>query len=257
MEKEKALAQSFNILVSIHKDLDYLGETLAFLRGSPVCIAGCGNCCKQSFHVTGISAKFIASNVLSLPAARQQDIITRLEKWLLHDLPSVRLHFSQDGQQELDTRQQESDEVFRLWCPFLDEQYRCLIHLWRDVTCRAWGVTRPMATFCHRPLGDGETMETVQYFGADNPIVKDIQRQSVVLNRILSADAPAFLLKGWLPYLVYVLLVPRERLETIKGRIQEIKSAPIQGHIPWILTKEDSDNFALRDDRMLERAVKV
>lgn len=257
MEKEKALAQSFNILVSIHKDLDYLGETLAFLRGSPVCISGCGNCCKQSFHVTGVSAKFIAHSVSSLPAARQEDIITRLEKWLLHDLPSVRLHFSLDGQQELDTRQRESDEVYRLWCPFLDEQYRCLIHLWRDVTCRAWGTTRPMATFCRRPLGDTETMAAVQYVGPENPLVEDIKRQTVVLHRILEADAPAFLLKGWLPYLVYVLLVPRERLATIKSQIQEIKSAPVDGHVPWILTKEDSDRFTKHGDLMLEKAIRV
>lgn len=257
MEKEKALAQSFNILVSIHKDLDYLGETLAFLRGSPVCIAGCGECCRQSFHVTAISAKFIAYNASQLPPARQEDILQRLEKWLLYDVPGVRLKFSQDGQKELDQRYQESDEVWRLWCPLLDEQSRCLVHLWRDVTCRAWGVSRPMARHCKRPLGEGETMAAVQYVGADNPIVEEIEQKTKELQEVLGKNAPEFLTKGWLPYLLYVLLAPRSRSDKIKNRIQEIKSSPASSSIPWILTKEDSDKFALHDDRMLERAVKV
>ena len=257
MEKQQALAQGFDTLVSIHKDLDYLAETLSFHRGSPVCVSGCGQCCHQSFHVTGISAKFIAHNAGYLPAERREDIIRRLEKWLVYDVPGVRPRFSQDGQHELDLREQESDEVYRLWCPFLDEQSRCLIHLWRDVTCRAWGVTRPMARHCLRPLAAGETLQAVQYMGVDNPIVQDIKTKTTELTKLLSTNAPAFLLKGWLPYLVYVLLVPTERLNVIKDRIQEIKSAPVEGHIPWILTKEDSDTFTRQDDRMLERAVKV
>jgi Fe-S-cluster containining protein len=257
MEKERALAQSFNILVSIHKDLDYLGETLAFLRGSPVCIEGCGNCCKQSFHVTGVSAKFIAYNISHLPAERQEEIIRRLEKWLLYEVPGVRLSFSQDGQHELDLRQQEGDEVYRLWCPFLDDESRCLIHLWRDVTCRAWGVTRPIARHCRRRLAATETLEAVQYVGSDNPMVRDIKTKTMELSELLRTTAPAFLLKGWLPYLVYVLLVPSDRLDIIKDRIQEIKSAPVESAMPWILTREDSQSFTKQDALMLERAVKV
>ena len=257
MEKQEALAQGFDTLVSIHKDLDYLAETLGFLRDSPVCISGCGECCHQSFHVTGISAKFIAYNVSHLPAERQEVVISRLEKWLLYDVPGVRLRLSQDGQRELDLREQEGDEVWRLWCPFMDDRSRCLIHLWRDPTCRAWGVTRPMAKHCKRPLAAAETLEAVQFIGSDNPIIVGVKAKTWELTEMLRKNAPAFLLKGWLPYLVYVLLVPKERLNLIKDRIQEIKTAPVESSIPWILTKEDSDSFAKHDNRMLERALKI
>ena len=239
MEKQQALAQGFNTLVSIHKDLDYLAETLAFHRGSPVCVSGCGACCKQSFYVSGISARFIAHNVIHLPAERQQHIIERLEAWLVNEVPGVRLHFSEDGQHELEVRREEDSKVARLPCAFLDDDFRCLIHLWRDVTCRAWGVTRPIATYCRRPLSKTETMEAIQYVGSDAPIVQEIQRKTRGLEQLLRRNAPAFLLKGWLPYIVYVLLVPRDRLNLIKDRIQEIKSVPVTILIPWILTNED------------------
>lgn len=250
--------RAFDILEAIHKDLDYLEATLSFHLGGPICVPNCGRCCMQSFLVPEISAQYIASRIKSLPAQRQEVIVGRLERWLLYELPGVRFNFSDngDGENEQAVRQSEYTDTSRLWCPFLNEDKRCLIHPWRDVTCRAWGVTRPMSSICLRPVYEGETEEARHYIGSGNKLVEEVQFQTALLKGFLGDYLPTALRKGWLPTIVYRLLRPKQ-WDTISAKVQETKIAKYDGSLNWLLTKEDVDQRAIKEDSFLEKSIKI
>jgi Fe-S-cluster containining protein len=252
------VGRAFSLLNSIHKDLDYAETTLSYLLGGPVCVEQCGGqCCHQSLVITEISAQYMAANIKSvLPAERQGFITDRLRKWLLFNVPGVRLNFSNDTNDiETRLRQNEYEITGKLWCPLVDETGKCLIYPWRDVTCRAWGITRPPGGKCPRPAYPSETEQLRNYIGSGDPIVKEIGYQTAALKGLLREYLPQQLRKGWLPTLLYRILCPVEWL-AIENMVQEIKIAQYEGvELLWILTKEEVDSYVKNTG--LEDAIKI
>ncbi len=236
-------ARAFNLLESMAKDLDYLGVILSHHLGGPICISSCGICCQQSFIAPEISAQYIAFNIKTLPLKKREMIESRLEKWLLYEVPGVRLKFSEDGQKEEADRQTEYEAIATLWCPFLDPEKMCLIYPWRDLNCRAWGVTRPMSAICQRLVYEGETINTRQHVGPSNPLVKGVLWQVEELRQLCLANMPEALRKGWLPTMVYRLLKP-EGWRRIAREVQESKAARYEIKQLWLITREDILNYA-------------
>lgn len=247
---EEAL-QAFKLIESVDKDLDYLGVILSHHLGGPVCISNCGDCCHQSFIVPEISAQYIAYNIKTQPGKNRGMIEERLEKWLRYKVPGVRLNFSDDGTQEATTRQAEYEALAMLSCPFLDDNKRCLIYPWRDFNCRAWGVTRPMAAVCRRPVYEGETPEVRHYVGPENPLVKEILGQIKELEKLLAEHIPDALRTGWLPTVVYRLLKP-EGWRKLAPEVQESKAARYEVKHLWLITKDDADKYAKKTFNLKE-----
>jgi Fe-S-cluster containining protein len=263
MPDAAAARRAFELLEGIYKDLSLVSDTLSCILGGPLCAAACGRCCQQPILITDIAAQYIVLNMRTLPPERQLDIKNRLEQWLLFDIPGVRPKFSNDGRPDEEAlRNHEYDLVSRLWCPFMEEDKRCSIYPWRDITCRAWGVTRPAAAFCQRPLGKDETGMNRNYVTCDNHTVQGVQHQIAMLRGLLEDFMPGALTKGWVPFMVFRLL-DGKRLDQIKGKIQEAKVAayakPVNPPVITlgILTKEQADAVCEFDPNFLEQSIKI
>ncbi len=250
---KEVIGQAFDLIHSIHKNQDYLQMMLGFHLGGPICIPDCGVCCCQSITTTEISAHYIASNIRrSLDQTKQDEITGRLRRWLLFSLPGVRLNFSDDGSEEMDIRHREGDLVGNLWCPFLGDSKGCLIYPWRDPTCRAWGISRPVARLCRRPYYSGESPETRCFF-EDNHEIRQIQRDAAQLKGLLTEYVPGMLKKGWLPTLLYRILKPQEWAE-IKLEVQETKDAQYESPLMWLLTEQEVKQY-VKDEDILANSI--
>lgn len=254
MVDAKMVEQAFRGLLAIHKNLDYMANTLSFLNG-PVCIDHCGVCCHQSVVVTELSAQYIAYGMLALPKEKTDEIKTRLRTWLLAPVAGVRPLFSNDGVEEAKIRFNEYNLINSTWCPLLAEDYKCMIHPWRDVTCRAWGVTRPPDTrVCPRPIYDGEEKHKRKFIMSKDPMVEEVQKLTSDLV-MLFKKYPEVLRKSYLPTLLYQVLEPEDYAK-IKNQIQEAKRLTSVNPLMWILTKEEAD-FYCGERNILENSIKV
>ncbi len=248
------LQQAIGLLEQIHKDLDYLEVNLSYLLGGSLCASGCGTCCMQSFVIPGISAQYMAIQIEKQSDAKQKLITERLERWLLYELPGVRFKFSVDGQAEINMRDQEYTETSRLWCPLLDDQKKCSIYPWRDITCRAWGITRPSGKFCPRPLGEGETDELRMH--VDGESVKPVLYQIAMLTGLLSEHEPSLLQHGWMPAMLYMMLEPQKWRE-IQTRVQQIKTGALKTGYMWLVTPEHLKSFISKDRFSAEASIRI
>lgn len=235
---EAAVWQSFGLLQNIHKDLDYLAELLSFLSG-PVCKDNCGVCCNQSIYIPEVSVQYMAFSMkTNLPEKRQNEITGRLRKWLLYTVPGVRSKFAVDSDAERVLRKTEVNNLARLRCPLLSEANKCLIYPWRDVSCRAWGVTRPMSDICRRPLHEGETEYGRHHITRENALLGEVLHLVDDLEALLMERLPDGLNKVWLPTELYRLLCPQD-YALIKPQVQEAKNVILKAPGMWLITKED------------------
>lgn len=248
--------KAFDIIGGIHKDLDHVAEVLSCNAGGSLCMPGCGHCCQQSILVTDIAAQYIVGNIKTLPTGRRSVITDRLERWLKFEVPGVRLKFGNGNGDEAKIRSREYDLVSRVYCSFLDDNQICLVYPWRDILCRAWGVTRPAtAAICPRPLLDGEKDTSRTFATTDAVEVQGILMQLSMLRGLLQDHLPEALYQGWLPYLVFRALAP-ERWAQIQGQVQEEKKTKYTGEVHWLVTREEVDLLCGPEPDFLAHTVK-
>lgn len=253
----EVIRRAVDLLEQIHKDLDFLEVNLRYLLDGPLCVSGCGVCCQQSFLIPTISAQYIVLGIKKQPEVKQRLLTDRLDRWMRYELPDVRMCFSNDGQKENALRDQEYNIASRLWCPFLDEQKKCMIYPWRDINCRAWGVTRPSsAKICRRPISEVEDEKTRLYIGERDARVREIRYQVAMLIGLLNAYQPSLLQMGWMPALLYKALEPGKWVE-MQPKMQQIKSTGFNTSYSWLLTLEDAVEHAKKEDVSLELSIPI
>lgn len=236
------------MLQNIHKELDFLATALSFYLGDQTCMADCGRCCHQSFTIPRLSGLYIALAINTFPDGDRQCIVEQLEKWLLYEVPGARLHFSDDGQEEEKVRLGEYRTTAGLPCPLLSPDIKCLVYPWRDINCRAWGITRPASKICPRPFGKGEKEGNRRFITAAS---LELQRSALVDH--LREHAPDWLSEYWMPTIVYAFLEPEKWRELYK-RVQQTKYAPYysdKGKV-WLITAEDVRDNTLTDPEVIE-----
>lgn len=233
--------QALVMLQNLHKELDFLATALSFYLGEPLCIPNCGICCHQSFTIPRLSGLYIVLAINTFPKDDRKDIIKRLEKWLLYELPDVRFHFSNDGQEEELVRLKEYRTTHRLSCPLLGPDMKCLIYPWRDATCRAYAATRPAPKDCPRPYGKGESAGNRRFITAKTTL----KTQRDALKNHLEKHAPDWLKEYWMPTIIYAYLEPK-KWEKLYKRIQQTKYSAYHSDNLWLITTED-----VRDDALV------
>lgn len=233
--------QALVMLQNLHKELDFLATALSFYLGEPLCIPNCGICCHQSFTIPRLSGLYIVLAINTFPKDDRKDIIKRLEKWLLYELPDVRFHFSNDGQEEELVRLKEYRTTHRLSCPLLGPDMKCLIYPWRDATCRAYAATRPAPKDCPRPYGKGESAGNRRFITAKTTL----ETQRDALKNHLEKHAPDWLKEYWMPTIIYAYLEPK-KWEKLYKRIQQTKYSAYHSDNLWLITTED-----VRDDALV------
>lgn len=236
---QQAAQQSLGMLYSIHKDLDYLATVMSYQLGGPICVPDCGICCHETLIIPQVSALWISSAIKTLPNETQRFLIERLEKWLLLELPDVRLRFSEDGEAEQALRKREYESVgYGAWCPFLTNDSKCLIYPWRDVVCRSWGVTQAVWPDCPRPVYAGETEKQRKYV----KVAELIHQQISSMTTFLKEHYPEGIRTGWLPNLVYMNLKP-DKWPKLRSRIQQAKYAVFDSDHLWLITEEETRKY--------------
>ena len=250
------IRRAVDLLEQIHKDMDFLEVNLRYLLDGPLCVPDCGGCCQQSFLIPTISAQYIVLNIKKQPEPKQRLLTERLERWVRYDLPGVRLRFSSDGQNEKAIRNEEYSIASRLWCPFLGDDKRCLIYPWRDINCRAWGVTRPSGKICRRPISGVEDDKTRLCISEKDARLTGIRYQIAMLIGLLNAYQPSLLQKGWMPALIYKALEP-EKWTEMQAKMQDIKSVGFNTTYWWLLTQGDVSEHGKKEDISLEKSIKL
>jgi Fe-S-cluster containining protein len=105
------------------------------------CRSGCSGCCRGFFDITLLDAALVFHGYKQL-ASKQQEIIHGKAVLRLADLqqrwPDFKSPFLLNGMPDSEwTSMPEEDETP---CPFLDDDDRCLIYLYRPMTCRLHGL---------------------------------------------------------------------------------------------------------------------
>jgi len=242
-----ALLHRLSALESIHRLYEKAEDEIVNHIKAPVCMDGCGNCCKENTPmVWGIEVEAIASYLLG-QGQLLDDVMDRCEEWLIggggRPILSPR-YLAQNFPQLL----QRAHEVMVKQCPMLTREMQCAIHTMRPLTCMAFGVTT-YPTNCPRLLGLGETSSRKAYNEGMMPVVKK------ALNDLLvhSAEDEFCVTVGFLP----TLLMSRLRSEAFtnlvdSGKVDPVKLARNRIHSPSILTADQQFDLSLAGDEALQ-----
>jgi len=82
-------------------------------------------------------------------------------------------------------------------CPFLMSNMLCLIHEWRPLTCRAFGIFRDGMPLCPRPPGKGETLTQKAVIKSDG-----VRKLVVEFRERAKSRNPGFVISGYIPTLM-------------------------------------------------------
>lgn len=154
---DDALASIMAISV-VNREYDVASHLLEQQVGVPLCVQ-CGKCCEQN---TPLAYGLEAANAVSrlIGRGRLYQFQRRIEGWLLerHSQCTIyeqaRLNVASEG-----ISAKLRDEVLalsRTQCPFYENR-SCLVHEFRPLCCRAYGVTLSVEN-CSRKSGKGETL---------------------------------------------------------------------------------------------------
>lgn len=207
-------------LEAIHKGFDLMADTLQRGLCVPLCIPGCGECCK---HNTPVAWEQEAAYVLhKLRGSKSLSMVMELSwNWLMQHVQGVTTtgHVGEIKDAELmENLKHEVRVLMSQPCPFLMQDATCMIYPARPLTCRAFGVTRVVSSdMCKRPLAQGETYYHRAFVGGG---AANKMRQVIDLWRVTDNVT----MEGFLPTMI-VGLVDRPRLErAIKaGEIEDAK----------------------------------
>ena len=217
---EKSL-ECFKALKTVHWAYDLAADQLSQRLGVPLCVEKCGLCCKNCVFCYGIEAAYAVSNLVGDGNLNQ--ILDRVEDWLLENHKVAPTHTPVFGGESIVINEQLDAEINRLarsWCPFLDEDKRCLIHPYRPLVCRAFGVTRTVHRDCQRPCGKGESLNKQAYFGG----LGAAEIKSVLDELVKKDPNPIGAKTGFFPSLILAIAQPaRYRKLAMSGKVATAK----------------------------------
>ena len=212
--------ECFQALKAVHAAYDLAAGQLSRQLGVPLCVENCGLCCMVNVPYSyGIEAAYAVSNLVA--EGNLQIILDRAKDWL-DEKHGLSICHPIMGGEEVETPPELNREInllARSCCPFLDQDKRCLIHLYRPLTCRAFGVTRIAHNDCKRPLGKYETAKTAYFGGLGATAIKE------VLDKLIAEDPnPIGSLSGFFPSLIYAIAKPAEyRRLAMSGKVATAK----------------------------------
>ncbi len=246
--------QALNVLEVIHRSWSAAQAELERTIGRSICVENCGLCCAHNCITgLGIEIDYAASWLATQDKTLRSKILSRIRQWL--DQPSIEVDASYHGQgvkkprlgpiavlsqEQYRTLAPELIACLRSPCPLMDDDYRCLVHEVRPLSCRAYGVTRLPEYGCLRPPGIGETDESRAII--EGPLALEIQSQVEHLFGIIKGNAHltmwSFLATG-----LYRRFRPKD-LERMAPRIPTVKL--FQGAISGaMLFQSQDDSHAL------------
>jgi len=217
---EKSL-ECFQALRAVHWAYDLAADQLSQHLGVPLCVENCGLCCKNCVFCYGIEAAYAVSNLFG--DGNLKPILDRAEGWLLENHKEAPTHTPVIGGESIFVNEQLDAEIISLagsWCPFLDEDKRCLIYPYRPLACRAFGVTRTVHQDCKRPLGRGESINKKAYFGG----LGAAEIKSVLDELVKRDPNPIGSKTGFFPTLILAIAQPtRYRKLAMSGKVATAK----------------------------------
>ncbi len=222
-EATEKMLECYRALKMVHMGYELAAEQLAKYLGVPLCVPNCGLCCEINVvYSYGIEAAFAVSSLAAEPKLLNQ-VLDRTEGWLLDNDKSAPTKVPVVGGEPIMVTKELSGEIDSLagkCCPFLNADKSCLIHAYRPLVCRAFGVTRVAHRDCRRPTGAAETDGKQAWFGGlGATAVKD------VIEEILrTVPSPTGAKSGFFPTLIYVLAKPGQyRKLAMSGNVSTAK----------------------------------
>lgn len=244
----------FQTLDKINSLFDKAANDLSHKIGIPLCVPGCGQCCRDNnIQVKGVEAHYAAQWVRQQGKDFEDKIVRVCEEWLLkrHDKLGVYMGVGTMPGMTPEVLDQLNSEVvytgLKIGCPFLDEGQHCLIYPARPIACRAFGVTRVFATNqCRRPISKYETSMNRAFINDENcSKIRDlIEKLKKEIDGKYEQDC------GFLASMLYLELRPQKWMD--HAYHNEIASAKlVMLHAGFILWQEQVNEQADREAEIM------
>ncbi len=206
-EATEKMLECYKALKMVHMGYDLAANQLTNKLGVPLCVPNCGLCCEVNVvYAYGLEAAFAVSSLAAEPVLLSQ-VLNRAEGWLMDTDKSAPTKVPVIGGEPIMVTRElsgEIDGVAGKACPFLNSDKTCLIHAYRPLVCRAFGVTRIAHRDCRRPTGKIEHGAKVAYFGGlGATAVKDVIEE--ILREVPTPTGPK---SGFFPTLLYAIAKP-------------------------------------------------
>ena len=217
------MLQSWGELRELHGLIDQSEKWLTGHLGGPICIENCGRCCMDNTPtVHSIEASYIISYLMG---AGKLSIIDWCRGWLLE---KHKIAPTYEGMPRGVVNQKvllEWDALQCSQCILLTSDKRCLIHKFRPLPCRAFGVLRMPALYCPRPLGKGESEINRMYVGGEPALI--LMKETREFRKRVKERNPDWAQMGFLPTMIFRQAREREFREMIADN--KIASAKLIG----------------------------
>jgi Fe-S-cluster containining protein len=223
-ETTEKILECYKALKMVHLGYDLAAGQLSKQLGVPLCVENCGLCCQINVVCAyGIEAAYAVSNIAT-DLSTFKLITDRAEGWLRENYPSAPTKIPVVGGEPIALTSglnKEIDVLAEGQCPFYDSNTKlCLIHQYRPLVCRAFGVTRVAHKDCRRPESPCEHGQKLAYFGGlGATAIKD------VLDKLLEEWPTAIGAKsGFFPSLILAIAQPaRYRKLAMSGEVSTAK----------------------------------
>jgi Fe-S-cluster containining protein len=221
-EVTEKLLECYKALKMVHVGYELASSQLSHALGVPLCVPNCGLCCQINVvYAYGIEAAFALSNLAS--DKQLGEILSRARDWLLENDKDAPTHIPVVGGEPVvlsNGLNKEIDLLAGKECPFLNSEKNCVIHAYRPLVCRAFGVTRIAHKDCRRPMSKFEVTDKDAYFGGlGSTAIKDVLEE--ILREVpMSIGSQS----GFFPALLYAIARPNEYRElALSGQVSTAK----------------------------------
>jgi Fe-S-cluster containining protein len=221
-EATEKLLGCYQALKMVHAGYELASSQLSQVLGVPLCVPGCGLCCQVNVvYAYGVEAAFAVSNLAT--DKKLGEVINRAKDWLLENDKDAPTHVPVVGGEPIVLTKGLSGEIDLLagkGCPFLNSEKNCVIHTYRPLVCRAFGVTRIAHKDCRRPIGKAEVYGKVAYFGGlGSTAIKDVLEE--ILREVPTSIGAQ---SGFFPTLLFAIAQPAEyRKLALSGKVSTAK----------------------------------
>lgn len=235
-------------LMEIHAICQQAQDELEAHIGRSICMPNCGKCCLHNTPmVWGFEVEFMVSSLLG-DNQKLDNILDRCEGWLLYNDGKIRSpnYYRQNPGKIIE----RSHDIITSPCPMMDEiTLQCLIHAYRPLVCRAFGVTTYPRN-CPRPPGLGES-DVVRSYNQGLG-----EKINAALHKLLvgyAKESSFAITVGFLP----TLLVSRLRANWFAGLVDSGRVDPVKlvrNYIasPAALIESQFTEFNLAGDKALQ-----
>ena len=194
-----SILESYGELRELHGLIDQGEKWLGGHLGVPLCVENCGRCCMDNTPtVHSIEASYIISYLMG---AGKLNIIDWCRGWLL-EKHSIAVTY--EGMPRGVVKQNvllEWNALQHSQCILLTQEKQCLIHKFRPLPCRAYGVLKMPELYCPRPFGKDESAGNRAYVGGEPALI--LMKETREFRKRLKERNPDWAQMGFLPTMIF------------------------------------------------------